>query len=193
MAEDRSTNDSVRLANHFLIAMPALADPNFSQTVTYVCEHNEQGAMGIVINRPTEVTLGDLFEHMGLETNEHSPSTGTVFVGGPVKRDRGFVLHPPDSPWESSIKISDEVALTTSRDILAALARGRGPDRCLVALGYAGWGAGQLEEEMGQNAWLSGPADPEVIFQTAYEDRWHAAALRLGIDISRLSSETGHA
>ncbi len=193
MADDRSNNDTIRLANHFLIAMPTLADPNFSQTVTYVCEHSEHGAMGIVINRPTEVTLGDLFQHLELETNEYCPFDDTVFVGGPVKRDRGFVLHTPDVPWESSIQISEDVALTTSRDILAALALGKGPDNCLVALGYAGWGAGQLEEEMAQNAWLSGPADPGVIFRTATEERWRAAALRLGIDISRLSFEAGHA
>lgn len=185
--------DTVRLTDHFLIAMPALEDPNFSQTVTYVCEHNDEGAMGIVINRPTEVTLGELFDHMGLETHELRARDEVVLMGGPVKRDRGFVLHSPDERWGGSLNISDQIALSTSRDMLAAIAAGEGPEDSIVALGYAGWGAGQLEEEMGQNAWLSGPADPDVIFRTDHSDRWRAAAACVGVDISLLSSDAGHA
>lgn len=194
MAETNVKNDpSVCLTDHFLIAMPALEDPNFSQTVTYVCEHRDEGAMGIVINRPTEVTLGELFDHMGLETHELRAREELVLMGGPVKRDRGFVLHSPDPRWKASMEISERVALSTSREMLAAIAAGDGPQKAIVALGYAGWGAGQLEEEMAQNAWLSGPADPEVIFDTAHDDRWRAAAANLGIDISLLSSGFGNA
>ncbi len=181
------------LANHFLIAMPALDDPNFAQTVTLVCEHSAEGAMGIVINRPTEVTLEDLFQHLELEIHDSRAKERVVYAGGPVQRDRGFVLHPPGEEWDATLRISEEIAVTTSRDILAALARGEGPERCLVALGYAGWGAGQLEEEMGQNAWLSGPASPEVVFDTESAQRWRAAAAGIGVDIALLSSETGHA
>ncbi|MBK1735265.1 hypothetical protein CKO15_08190 [Halorhodospira abdelmalekii] len=185
--------DGAHLANHFLIAMPSLADPNFSQTVTLLCEHSSAGAMGIVVNRPTDVKLGDLFAHLELEVSNSSPQEQTVFAGGPVQRERGFVLHPPDERWEASLRISEEIAITTSRDILVALARGDGPKQSLVALGYAGWGAGQLEQELAQNAWLSGPVDPRVIFATETAKRWRAAAAHMGIDISLLSSESGHA
>jgi putative transcriptional regulator len=194
MSDKLPNEPTACLANNFLIAMPSLADPNFSQTVTLVCEHNAAGAMGLIINRPTEVKLSDLFEHLELEISGNSPHEQVVFSGGPVQRDRGFVIHPPgEHHWESTVRISDEVAITTSRDILAALARGEGPRSSLVALGYAGWGAGQLEQEMAQNAWLSGPVDSQVIFATDSANRWRAAAANMGIDISLLSSESGHA
>lgn len=174
--------------------MPSLADPNFAHTVTLVCEHSTAGAMGLVINRPTEVKLSDLFEHLELEATASSPHEQVIYAGGPVQRDRGFVVHPPDSnTWDATTLISAEVAITTSRDILAALARGEGPQQSLVALGYAGWGAGQLEQELAQNTWLSGPIDTKVIFETETARRWHAAAANMGIDISLLSSESGHA
>ncbi len=182
-----------QLGSQFLIAMPALDDPNFAQTVTLLCEHTEHGAMGIVLNRPTEVTLGDLFRHLELEISDGCPQDRAVFAGGPVQRERGFVLHPAGEEWTATTPVCEGVALTTSRDILAALARGEGPERFLVALGYAGWGAGQLEQELAQNAWLSGPADPGVIFDTDTNQRWRAAAARLGVDIALLSSESGHA
>ncbi|MCG5529431.1 YqgE/AlgH family protein [Halorhodospira halochloris] len=189
-----ATEESACLANHFLIAMPNLADPNFAHTVTLLCEHNAAGAMGLIINRPTEVKLCDLFEHLELEASENSPREQIVYAGGPVQRDRGFVIHPPDdNNWDATARISPEVAITTSRDILAALARGEGPEQSLVALGYAGWGSGQLEEELAQNAWLSGPIDSKVIFETDTSRRWYAAAANMGIDISLLSSESGHA
>lgn len=194
MTRQLLTENGTQLANHFLIAMPNLADPNFAQTVTLVCEHSTAGAMGLIINRPTEVKLNDLFEHLELEINAASPHEQPVFAGGPVQRDRGFVIHPPDdNAWEATAQVSTDIAITTSRDILAALAYGEGPERFLVALGYAGWGAGQLEQELAQNTWLCGPVDSKTIFATEPSQRWHAAAANMGIDISLLSSESGHA
>lgn len=181
------------LTNHFLIAMPALADPNFAQTVAYICEHNPEGALGIIINRPSDLTLAELFAHMGLGAAVGEIGERHVYIGGPVQRERGFVLHSPQGEWDSSMQISEDITITTSRDILEALARGEGPLRYLVALGYAGWGAGQLEREMAQNAWLSAPPDPAIIFERNEHDRWSAAARLLGVDLTLLSSDTGHA
>ncbi|WP_092996826.1 YqgE/AlgH family protein [Thiohalomonas denitrificans] len=181
------------LTNHFLIAMPALADPNFSHTVTYICEHNQKGAMGIVINRPSGLTLGEVLEHMDIEASPRVDLQMPVFEGGPVEPEHGFVVHAPVGAWDSSLKVTDEIAVTTSRDVLSAIAHGEGPKRHLFALGYAGWGAGQLEEEIANNAWLSGPADPPTLFETAPEQRWAAAAALLGVDVNLLSSQIGHA
>ena len=186
-------SDTQSLTNHFLIAMPSLQDPNFQRTVTFICEHNENGALGIVINRPSEVTLGDLLHHMDLSVTDAGTAEQPVYMGGPVQRERGFVLHPASERWDASLQVSDAVAVSTSRDVLAAIAEGNGPAHYLVALGYAGWGGGQLEEEMAQNAWLSGPADPGIIFETANEERWQAAASLLGVDLRLLSSDAGHA
>lgn len=180
------------LSHHFLIAMPALEDPNFSRTVTYICEHNEEGALGIVINRPSELVLGDLLGHLEIECDSDC-ARAPVHVGGPVQRERGFVLHPSAGDWEASIEIGGSISVTTSRDILEALASGGGPERFLVALGYAGWGPGQLEQEMAENAWLSGPAEASVIFDTQDDQRWRAAAALLGVDLSLLSADSGHA
>jgi putative transcriptional regulator len=180
------------LTNHLLIAMPALSDPNFVQTVTFICEHNEQGALGIVINRALEMRLDDVFEQLGLpqggDIGHHA-----VLQGGPVQTDRGFVLHRGRGQWDSTLKVSDEIHVTTSRDILDALARGAGPAEAVVALGYAGWAAGQLEREMIDNAWLSVPADERILFETPLEDRWLAAGRLLGIDLATLSPDAGHA
>lgn len=184
---------SLNLTNQFLIAMPALDDPNFSRTVTYVCAHNEEGAMGIVINRPLNLDLGEVLSQMELEAIDPTINEQTVFQGGPVHRDRGFILHRPAKDWGSTIQVTDDLAVSTSRDILAAMSRGEGPTESLVALGYAGWDAGQLEEEMAQNAWLSGPADPEIIFKAPPEQRWLRAAALMGVDLARLSSDVGHA
>lgn len=181
------------LTNHFLIAMPALSDPNFAQTVAYICEHNTDGALGIVINRPSELTLAELFTHMGFGEAPGAIGAQPVYVGGPVQRERGFVLHSPAGNWDSSLRVSEDVTITTSRDILEALAQGKGPQQYLVALGYAGWGTGQLEHEMAQNAWLSGPPDPTIIFERDGPERWRAAARLLGVDLTLLSSDTGHA
>lgn len=181
------------LTDHFLIAMPTLADPNFTHTVTYICEHNSEGAMGIVINRPLELSLGDVLEHMEISAGGRVDTATSIYGGGPVQQEHGFVLHQPVGMWESSLAITDEIAVTTSRDILRAIAHGEGPQRYLVALGYAGWGAGQLEQEMADNAWLSGPADLDIIFETPFEQRWAEAAALLGVDLNLLSSDIGHA
>ncbi len=180
------------LTNQFLIAMPALADPNFARTVTYLCAHTDEGAMGIVINRPLELHLGDVFDHMEIENANPEVNGVPVLQGGPVQRERGFVLHAPAGKWDSVLKVSDEIGVATSRDILTAVAAGRGPERTLVALGYAGWDAGQLEREVLENAWLSGPSDTDIIFDVPYEQRWDRAARLLGVDPERLSGEAGH-
>lgn len=181
------------LTNQFLIAMPGLKDPNFHQTVTYICAHNDDGAMGIVINRPLELALGDVLAQMDLQPCSDEIGRIPIYQGGPVQTDRGFVLHYPDTEWSSSINVSDEIGVTTSRDILQAIAEGRGPEKSLIALGYAGWAAGQLEQEMKENAWLSGPADAGIIFKTPSQQRWDCAARLLGIDLQRLSPDVGHA
>jgi putative transcriptional regulator len=182
------------LKNQFLIAMPGLEDPNFSRTVTYICDHSEEGAMGIVINRPTELHLSDVLEHMGIAAADPRTAGQIVYLGGPVEEERGFVLHTPqDGGWKSSIAVTDQIGITTSKDILEALARGEGPERSLIALGYAGWGAGQLEAEMQQNAWLSGPAQADVLFDLPPEQRWEAAARLLGVDLALMSTDAGHA
>ncbi len=181
------------LSNHFLIAMPQLADPNFFHSVTYICEHNEDGALGLVINRPLDLQLHEIFEQMGIEAKDCTRLDQIVFSGGPVQPQRGFILHGPPLQWESTAGITDNLAITTSRDILEAIARNEGPAQCLIALGYAGWGAGQLEQELADNAWLSGPADPSIIFDTPVPERWRAAAALLGVDLDRLSGDAGHA
>ena len=184
---------STNLTNHFLIAMPGLLDPNFYQTVTYICAHNEEGAMGIVINRPLSIDLGEVLNQMNLSPCNEQIENIPVYHGGPVQSDRGFVLHGADKEWQSSIHISREIGMTTSRDILQAIAKGRGPEKSLIALGYAGWAAGQLETEIRENAWLSGPADSAIIFELPYEKRWESAAKLVGIDLDKLSPDVGHA
>ncbi len=185
--------DVESLRNHFLIAMPSMADPNFSRTVTYLCEHNEEGAMGLVINRPMELTLLDIAQGMGLDADPELTARVPVYQGGPVQVERGFVLHQPLGDWEATLVVSDDIGVTMSRDIIEAIVAGDRPERFLVALGYAGWGAGQLEHEMAANAWLNGPADPAIIFDAPVEQRWTLAAARLGVDLSLLSSDVGHA
>lgn len=183
----------VSLTNQFLIAMPSLADPNFFRSVTLICQHNADGAMGIVINRPTDLSMGEILQQMDIDASKARHQSEKVYHGGPVQNERGFILHDGATSWSSSLTVSDELSLTTSRDILEALAQDRGPNRCLVALGYAGWGGGQLEDELSQNAWLNGPADHNIIFDTPAEHRWNRAAQHLGVDLDRLSSQTGHA
>ncbi|MES9990577.1 MAG: YqgE/AlgH family protein [Candidatus Thiodiazotropha sp.] len=181
------------LTDHFLIAMPRLEDPNFFHTVTYICEHTTDGAMGIVINRPMDLHLADIFEQLEIKISTSEIAEQPVYIGGPVQSDRGFVLHDTSTDWASTLKITSEISVTTSLDILEAIAVGKGPQRALVALGYAGWGAGQLENELSQNAWLSGPAKSEIIFDRASDERWQAAADLLGVDLNLLSGDTGHA
>lgn len=180
------------LSNHFLVAMPALHDPNFQQSVVYVCEHSADSALGIVINRPSSVVLGDILKQLSISVDNPSLAQCPVFQGGPVQTDRGFVIHEPAGEWDSTLKLG-ELGVTTSRDVLAALARGQGPGRTFVALGYAGWGAGQLENELAANSWLSTPADKHIIFETPVGERWQAAARLIGVDITLLSGDAGHA
>ncbi len=181
------------LANTLLVAMPGLQDPNFARTVTFICEHGDEGAMGIVINRPTDLTLGDVFKHMEIEESVGESAGLPVYQGGPVQTERGFVLHRPVGEWDSMLQIGDELGVTTSRDILTALAAGNGPRDVLVALGYAGWGPGQLERELAQNAWLNCPADARILFELPHAARWEAAAALIGVDLARLSNDAGHA
>lgn len=181
------------LTNQFLIAMPGLMDPNFYHSVTYICAHSEDGAMGIVINQPLDMALGDVLAQMDLISSDRKIDQLPIYHGGPVQTDRGFVLHEPLSSWESSINIKDAVGVTTSRDILQAIAAGGGPKESLIALGYAGWSAGQLEQEIMDNAWLCGPADADVIFKIPCEKRWETAAALLGVDLNLLSADVGHA
>lgn len=181
------------LTNQFLIAMPMLNDPNFHQTVAFMCAHTEEGAMGIVINRPTEIPLGEVLAQLELKAATPEIENQIVFQGGPVQRDRGFVIHRPLDNWDSTIKVSPELGVSTSSDILEAISKGDGPNDALVALGYAGWGAGQLEQEMGENAWLSGPCDESVLFATPVDQRWRRAAELIGIDVNTISPHVGHA
>ena len=183
----------VDLTNHFLIAMPAMADPNFAHTLTYVCEHTQDGALGIVVNKPIDMTLSALFEQIEVPLADDSLRAAPVHFGGPVQVDRGFVLHRPLGNWQSTLEISDDMGLTTSKDVLEAVGRGDGPRDVFVSLGYAGWSAGQLEQELAQNAWLTVEADAELVFALPAEQRLPAAMRLLGIDFSRLSEDVGHA
>lgn len=181
------------LTNNFLIAMPAMKDPNFGQTVTYICQHNPEGALGIVINRTIDLTVGDVLDQMNIDRTPSPLSDAPVHYGGPVQMERGFILHEDIGDWDSTLQINSLTGLTTSRDILEAIAHNVGPNRALLALGYAGWGEGQLEREISENAWLHWPADNELIFSVAVEQRWSQAALLLGVDLSLLSTDAGHA
>jgi len=184
----------VYLNNQLLVAMPSLADPNFSQSVTLICEHTDRGALGIVINRPLDMKMSDVLEQLSLSTDDARLREKPVLRGGPVQRDRGFVLHRPFArDWDSTLAVSETLHVTTSRDVLAAMARGEGPSQAVVALGYAGWDAGQLEEEVLQNAWLTVPCDDALVFDLPFEQRWHAAARLLGVELSRISPQAGRA
>ena len=186
-------NGPESLANQLLIALPSLADPNFARSVTLVCQHDSEGAMGVMVNRASEYTLGDVFEQMGIDSDDASLRAQTVLAGGPVHPERGFVLHDGDREWDSTLAIGEGLYVTTSRDILEAMARGDGPHSVTVALGCAGWGAGQLEHELVENSWLTVPADPELLFALPLGMRWQAAAGRLGVDITRMADYSGHA
>ncbi len=181
------------LNGQFLIAMPAMADPNFDRTVTFVCEHNDDGALGIIVNRPTGMALGEILDQMELKVEDPLLAAMPVLQGGPVQPERGFVIHDSGEEYSSTLAVRDGLKVTTSRDILVAMAEGRGPARALIALGYAGWGAGQLEAEMAANAWLTVPASPDIIFATPFERRWESAAALLGVSMTSMSSEAGHA
>jgi putative transcriptional regulator len=185
--------DLVDLTNHFLLAMPSMADPNFGGAVVFVAEHSAKGALGLVINRPMELDLRSLFERIDLELEIAPLASSPVYFGGPVQTDRGFVLHQPLGMWSSTVSIDGRLGLTSSKDVLEAVASGAGPARMLVTLGYSGWGPGQLEDEIAHNAWLTVAADPELIFETPAAQRLQHAFALLGIDPAFLSSSAGHA
>jgi putative transcriptional regulator len=186
------------LANQLLIALPALADPHFARSVAIICQHDADGAMGVVINRASEYTLGEVFQQMGIDCDNAALCAQPVLAGGPVHPERGFVLHDRTQQggmgeWDSSLAISDELAVTTSRDILEAMARGNGPEHATVALGCAGWGAGQLESELVENSWLTAPVASDVLYALPLEARWQAAAGLIGVDMARIADYAGHA
>jgi putative transcriptional regulator len=191
-----SPSSNLNLANHFLIAMPSISDPIFGGTVVYVCEHNDKGVLGVVINKPTDMTKDVLFDRIDLTLSEglkNTVSSAPIMFGGPVQDDRGFVLHSPGGRYSSSLAVTEEVAFTTSIDVLEAVANGDGPQRMLVSIGYAGWSPGQLEEEISRNGWLTVGADARVLFDLPIEERYNAAIKLLGIDPLMLAPEAGHA
>lgn len=193
----KSPSLQLNLVDHFLIAMPSMLDPVFGGTVVYLCEHNDEGALGVIINKPTDMTLDVLFERIDLtleiDAGRAPADQQPVMFGGPVQVERGFVLHAPHGVYTSMMKVTDEIALTTSKDVLEAVAVGDGPKRLLVSLGCSGWSAGQLEDEIARNGWLTVRADPAIIFDTPVEARFAAAMKLLGIDPSMLTGEAGHA
>jgi putative transcriptional regulator len=180
-------------AGHFLIAMPGMGDPQFVRGVTLLCQHNEDGAIGLLVNRLSDFRLGDVLAQMQLACDDADVAAQPVLVGGPVQPERGFVLHQGTQQWESSYRIDAHWSVTTSRDILLAMASGDGPERAIVALGYAGWGAGQLDQELKDNAWLTAEASERIVFETPLEQRWNAAAGLVGVDPTQLAGYAGHA
>jgi putative transcriptional regulator len=187
----------MNLTNHFLIAMPGLEDAAFSRSVVYVCEHTERGALGLVINKPIDIKLKNLFEKVELSLDRTELAEQPVFFGGPVQTERGFVLHEKqgegESPYTSTMSVPGGLEMTTSKDVLEAMSSGAGPRRVLITLGCSGWSAGQLEEEIGRNGWLTVGADPAVIFDTPIAQRYERAVSLLGFDPRMLSNEAGHA
>ncbi|HRB28674.1 MAG: YqgE/AlgH family protein [Nitrosomonas sp.] len=186
--------ENINLTNHFLMAMPTMKDSIFSKTLTYICEHNNYGALGIVINRPTDLNLMSLFKQLGIaQLDEPVNKLTPILFGGPVQMDCGFVLHYPVGKWQSTLAVNERIGLTTSLDIMKAIASDQGPEKTLVALGYAGWSPGQIESELSQNTWLTVPASQEIIFNLASEEKFTAAMQSLGIRDANLSHEVGHA
>lgn len=183
------------LKDHFLIAMPTMADPHFNHSVIYICEHSPEGAMGLIINLPLSISLGDVLSNMNIPTDDEKITHVPVLAGGPIQQERGFVLHRPvtGEKWESSMSLTQGISITTSKDILFAIANHKGPKDMIVALGYSGWEGGQLEREIAQNSWLCGPADPQVLFDVAPENRWRAAGALLGVNMDNVSTDVGHA
>ncbi|MGH8456191.1 MAG: YqgE/AlgH family protein [Stenotrophobium sp.] len=178
--------------NQFLVAMPGLEDENFDHSVTLMCEHSDEGAIGLVINRPTELKLSEMMSQMGLDHGALDQEL-SVYWGGPVQPERGFVVHREPDGWESCMPMDGGLYITTSRDILRAIGLGEGPKDYIIVLGYAGWGAGQLESEILGNSWLNTPVDKAILFQTPARDRWQAATRLLGVDVTQLSNDSGHA
>jgi len=190
--------DTFSLTNHFIIAMPSLNDPNFEQSVSYICEHNNEGAMGVVINHPTDLTFADLCEQLEIEITDTDTADYPIFDGGPVETERGFILHTPIGEWESTLAVTKDIGLTMSQDIIHAIAEGYDSDNTppkhfIITLGYAGWSEDQIEDEIAENVWLNVEATPNILFHTPVEKRWNAAAAALGINLQQLSSDIGHA
>lgn len=186
-------SDSINLTNHLLIAMPQLADGNFYRSVIYICEHSDSGAMGVIITKPTNLHLSDILDDMSIAYEDSAMANNPVLLGGPVQTEQGFILHSPLGSWESTLKVTDNIGITTSKDILSSIADNQEPSTALVFLGYAGWGKGQLEKEIMSNSWLTIETNREILFETPYDKRWEAAAHLLGVDMSTLSSDSGHA
>jgi len=170
-----------------------MVDSYFAKSLTYICEHNEQGALGVVVNRPIDLSLKALFERINIALEPYDLFDTPVYFGGPVQTERGFVLHQPVGDWHSTLNVRQGIGLTTSKDILEAVGRGKGPPKLLVSLGYSGWAAGQLEHELGQNAWLTVEACDQIIFDLPAEEKLPAAMELLGVDFASLSEEAGHA
>lgn len=181
------------LQDHFLIAMPAMADTNFKETVTYICKHDAEGAFGIVINRPSDLSLAEMLGQLSIDLEDRSAAEQPVVLGGPVEPQRGFVLHRSELEFDGTLATGSDIKVTVSTDILAAIGRGTGPKPVLIALGYAGWGQGQLEAELRANSWLTVPADPTIMFDTPFEQRWTAALGLPGVDIRSITDYAGHA
>ncbi len=194
MAEkDEDTSTAFQsLRNQFLIAMPGVSDSIFTHSVTYICDHNEHGAMGVIINHPLSITLGDVFDQLNIRTRDETRQL-PVLAGGPVNSQQGLVIHRDEGQWESTMRINDEICLTASKDIVEAMAQAAGPKSAQLALGYAGWGSGQLEEELANNLWLTVAADSRIMFDIPPEQRWQTAAAQLGIDVNLVSTHAGHA
>jgi putative transcriptional regulator len=186
-------SDSGYLTNQLLIAMPYMGDPSFAQTVALICDHSSHGALGLILNKPLPMRMGEIFEQLEIELRLGPWRDRQVLRGGPMQTDRGFVVHRPYGEWDSTLKVSDTLHVTTSLDILAAMGRDQGPAEAVIALGYAGWDGGQLEEEIRANAWLSAPVDLGLIFDLPFESRWHAAGRLLGVELSRVSPIGGNA
>lgn len=185
------------LNNHFLIAMPNLNDPNFHQSVSYICEHNEEGAMGVVVNRLTELTFADLCDQLDIEITDNDVAEYPIYHGGPVEVERGFILHTPVGDWESTLAVTKDIGLTMSQDIIQAIAEGYDsdntpPEHFMITLGYAGWSEDQLEDEIAENVWLNVPATKDILFNVPVEQRWNTAAALLGINLQQLSTDIGH-
>lgn len=183
------------LKNHLLVAMPSLIDSFFYHSVVYLCDHDQDGAMGMIINRPTRITMNELFQHLKIQNQSESAQEMPVLFGGPVQKEQGMVLHQGrgKDDWKSTLNVDDDLFLTTSSDILSALGTKSGPEKALVTLGYAGWEAGQLEEEIRANSWLTVPADPRILFDVPAEERWQKAARQIGVDIHMMSQHSGRA
>jgi len=185
----------MNLTNHFIIAMPGLADPMFEKSVSFICQHNEQGAMGLTINRPTDIPFSELLSQLHIPLEDSSISSTPVYLGGPVETGHGFILHTKnsDKTWDQTLSINEHIGLSSSKDILTDIAKGEGPSDYLIILGYSGWVSGQIEKEIQENSWLNTPADSEIIFHTPINKRWEKAAMKIGVDIHLISSEIGHA